>query len=115
MSEQGFQTKNETLYQVVSELEEGKPFGFDEFFAVLTARASEKESRENLKKVFAFFDFEKTGFLSVKNLRKITKELGENIDDADLQEMIDKTDLDNDGLVSEDEFYQMIARKGKAK
>ena len=26
--------------------------------------------------------------------------------------MIDKADLDNDGLVSEEEFYQIITRKG---
>jgi len=42
----------------------------------MTARASDKDSRENYKKVFALFDDEKTGFLSVKNLLKITKELG---------------------------------------
>jgi len=28
--------------------------------------------------------------------------LGQNIDEQELQEMVDKADLDNDGLVSED-------------
>lgn len=46
----------------------------------MTARASDKDTRENTKKVFAIFDDERTGFISVKNLRKITKELGETID-----------------------------------
>lgn len=68
----------------------------------MTVRASDKDSRDNLKKVFALFDDEKTGFVSIKNLRKIIKELGVNIDEAELQEMIDKADLDNDGLVSEE-------------
>ena len=57
------------------------------------------------------FDDEKTGFISVKNLRKITKELGEMIDENELQEMIDKADLDHDGLVSEEEFYVIMTRK----
>ena len=30
------------------------------------------------------------------------KEVGETIDDAELQEMIERADLDNDGLISEE-------------
>jgi hypothetical protein len=29
------------------------------------------------------------------------KEVGENIDDSELQEMIERADIDNDGLISE--------------
>ena len=78
----------------------------------MTTRVSEGDSRATLRKVFALFDDEKTGFVSIKNLRRICKELGESIQEHELQEMIDKADLDNDGLVSEEEFYQIITRKG---
>lgn len=54
---------------------------FDLFLQMMTARVSEKDSRENIRKIFQLFDDEKTGFISVKNLRKITKELGETIDE----------------------------------
>lgn len=66
-----------------------------------------------MRKVFAFFDDEKTGFVSAKNLRRIVKQLGQNIDEQELQEMVDKADLDNDGLVSEDQFYQIMTKKAK--
>ena len=42
----------------------------------MTSRVSDKDSRENIRKVFNLFDDEKTGFISIKNLRRITKELG---------------------------------------
>ena len=38
-------------------------------------------------------------------------DLGENIDEHELQEMIEKADKDNDGLVSEDEFYNVMTHK----
>lgn len=67
----------------------------------MTARVSDRDTKESIRKLFNLFDDEKSGFISMKNLRKVVKELGENIDEADLQEMIDRADLDKDGLVSE--------------
>jgi len=48
------------------------------------------------------FDDAKTGFISIKNLRQVVKEVGESIDDSELQEMIERADSDNDGLISEE-------------
>lgn len=63
------------MFQAFSNAEsEGhKSITFDEFFSIMTARSCEKNTRENMKKVFSFFDDEKTGFVSVKNLRRIVK------------------------------------------
>jgi centrin-1 len=44
-------------------------------------------------------------------LRRVAKELGETIDDSELQEMIERADTDNDGLVSEEEFYNIMTKK----
>jgi Ca2+-binding EF-hand superfamily protein len=61
-----------------------------------------KDTRESMRRVFALFDDEKTGFISIKNLRRVVKEIRETIDDIELQEMVDRADLDNDGLISEE-------------
>ena len=49
---------------------------FEEFIRLMTARISEKDSREDVRKVFNLFDDEKTGYISIKNLRRVAKELG---------------------------------------
>ncbi len=84
---------------------------FSEFLDLMTARVSNKDTREDLKKVFSLFDDEKSGFISIKNLKRVIRDLGENIDESELQEMIEKADQDNDGLVSEEEFYNLMTRK----
>jgi len=38
--------------------------------------------------------------ISIKNLRRVAKELGETMDDNELQEMIERADSDQDGLVT---------------
>lgn len=73
---------------------------FTEFLDLMTARVSNKDTREDLRKVFTLFDDEKSGFISIKTLKRVVKDLGENIDEHELQEMIEKADADNDGLVS---------------
>ena len=41
-----------------------------------------------------------SGFIALKDLRKVAKDLGELTDDTVLQEMIERADLDQDGVVS---------------
>jgi Ca2+-binding EF-hand superfamily protein len=42
------------------------------------------------------------GFIALKDLRRVAKDLGELTDDNTLQEMIERADFDQDGLVSEE-------------
>ncbi|HRI35103.1 MAG TPA: EF-hand domain-containing protein [Saprospiraceae bacterium] len=64
-------------------------------------------------KVFPLYDDEKTGHISVKNLRRVAMDLAEIIEEEELQEMIERADLDKDGLVNFDEFYTILTRKIK--
>lgn len=74
---------------------------FGEWLTLMTKRVNDKDSRANVNKIFALFDDERTGFISIKNLRRVAQELGENISEEELQELINRADTDHDGLVSE--------------
>lgn len=45
-------------------------------------RVSNKDNKQDMRKLFNMFDEDKTGFISIKNLKKIVQDLGESIDDA---------------------------------
>ena len=43
-------------------------------------------------------------------MKNIAKQLGENLTDEELQEMIDEADMDGDGEVNEAEFFRMMKK-----
>ena len=84
---------------------------FDEFLDMMTARMSDKDTREDIQKVFRLFDDDKTGTVSIKNLRRVARELGETMTDEELLEMIERADSDGDGQVTFEDFYNIMTKK----
>ena len=112
MENQGFQYKSPTIFKMVCELDvEGRNrVDFDEFLDMMTENVVEESSKDEVRKVFNLFDVDQTGFIELKNLKKIAKELGENLKEEDIIELITKSDADGDGKVSFQEFYDIMSR-----
>merc|ERR1711890_227119 len=85
----GFEVKNEELKKMVSDVDNdgNGTIVFAEFLEMMTGKMGEKDSREDIEKVFKLFDDDNTNKISFRNLARVAEELGENIDDEELQDM----------------------------
>ena len=63
--------------------------GYDEFLDIMARRIADRSPEEELRKAFELFDEDGTGRISLRNLRHVVKELGENLSDDELQAMIE--------------------------
>ena len=81
---------------------------YPDFLEIMTSKIQERDPVEEILKAFKLFDDDNTGAISLKNLRRVARELGENLQDDELQAMIDEFDRDQDGEISSDEFMYIM-------
>lgn len=108
----GFEPKKEDIKKMVADVDKegtGK-ISYADFLQLMTMKMTEKDSNEEILKAFRLFDDDDTGTISFKNLKRVAKELGENLTDEELKEMIEEADLDGDGEVNQDEFLRIMKK-----
>jgi calmodulin len=75
----------------------------------------DEDQLEELREAFAAFDLDSDGFLTVRELGRLFRQLGQNPTEAEILTMIQKKlDKNVDWKVSFDEFSLMMAPKMKA-
>ena len=114
LSNLGIDAKNQTLQNMMNDIDRNQSgtIDFDEFIEMMTAKMSDKDTPEDLRKVFDLFIGDDTADkIELKHLKRVAKELGENMSDDELNEMIVRADTDKDGKVSFDEFYAIMTKK----
>ena len=110
----GFQVKKAEIRRMMQDVdkESSAIVPFDDFVEMATPKLQSRDTREEIMKVFALFDDDQTGAISFRNLKRVANELGENLTDEELQEMIDEADRDGDGMINEDEFFRVMKKRG---
>jgi len=108
----GFEPRKEEIKKMICDVdkENSGTLTFDNFLNLMARKISEKDSKEEILKAFKLFDDDETGKISFENLKRVAKELGENLTDEELQEMIDEADRNGDGEVDEDEFLRIMKK-----
>ena len=132
----GFQVKKPEVLRLVEQhdVQRTGTIGQASFLEIMHQRISARDPEEELRKAFALFDEEGSGRISLRNMRRIAKELGEPLPDDELQArrardpavlrsmprhgnpcraippqaMIDEFDADQDGEISLDEFAAIM-------
>ncbi|CAF3721493.1 unnamed protein product [Adineta steineri] len=108
----GFEPKKEEIKKMISDIqkENAGTIDFNDFLQLMSQKMAEKDSKEEILKAFRLFDDDNTGKISFKNLKRVAKELGENLTDEELQEMINEADRDGDDEINEQEFLRIMKK-----
>ena len=115
----GFDDNNPTIYQVMAELDNprNKNAGgasFSDFCQAVNYRVPEKESTEELRKVFnLFLDDPNSNTTSLESIKRVADEIGENIEELELNAMLNKASKAGARLTFDD-FVSIMTGKENA-
>merc|ERR1711948_55239 len=114
MTSLGLEQKNEAVFTMIKEIDtDGSgELEFQEFLEMMTARLSDKTPRSEIERVFKLFGNDRTGEISLDNLKRVASELGEEVSNDELLEMVQRNDVDKDGAWTMEDFYAVMTKKG---
>ncbi len=108
----GFEPRREEIKKIISSCikDESDVITLEQFVTIMSEKIADKGAKEEILKAFRLFDDDQTGKISFKNLQRVAQELGENLTEEELKEMIQEADQDNDGEVNQDEFLRIMKK-----
>ena len=112
----GYDEKDPVVYQVVTELDTPRNTNaggasFEDFCQTVNNRLPDKEADEDLRKVFELFvDDPDSDTTSLESIKRVADELGENIEEEELNAMLNKASKAGARLTFED-FVAIMKEK----
>mmetsp|Transcript_59754 Transcript_59754/g.187515 ORF Transcript_59754/g.187515 Transcript_59754/m.187515 type:complete len:253 (-) Transcript_59754:67-825(-) len=107
----GFPVKKDEVLADMREhncLESGR-VGFRSFSKILMERFEQQDPLDAMLKSFRLFDEEGRGCITLRDLRRVSQELGEGLSDGELRSMVEQFDRNHDGEIDEEEFVRVMA------
>ena len=77
---------------------------FEDFFNLLTLGITEEDDTEEIQKAFRLFDQDETGDISFKDLQRVAHEVGDPMDENEINEILEEVDRSGKGAIGEQDF-----------
>ena len=84
---------------------------FEEFLQIVSSCQGDAfDVHEEISLGFSLMDKDKDGFITLKDLKQLCKDLKVDLQDDELDDMIYQADQDGDGKVSKEEFMNILMK-----
>ena len=116
MQSLGFDSKNPTIFQLIADLdtpENNKNGGidFENFVQAINDKLGDKETKDGIERIFnLFIDDPNQNTINLNSLRRIARELGEQMSSDELKDMLERASSNGTELTF-DEFYEIMTKK----
>ena len=106
----GYENARPEIKKIIAQLQKlpQAPIDFPTFLKLVNTTMLERDPIEEINKAFQRFDDDSTDRISFRNLKRVALELGEQLTDDEIKEMLKAADKDHDGEIGHNEFIDLI-------
>lgn len=106
----GHEPRKEDLKKQVAEVDKDNTgqLDFDGYLNIILNKMAERPSQDDLLKAFRLFDRGNKRMIDFGDLKHIASQIGEQIADDELHEMIAEADSSGTGEVGQDDFIRIV-------
>merc|ERR1712146_266422 len=107
MQSLGYESKNETIFTMLAELDKdgNASLDFEEFLGLMSGK-------EEMDKVLRLFDTEAKSVITVKDVHRVAKELGERLSMDEISEIVRRACQDETTMeITTEDFYIIMTKK----
>ena len=80
------------------------------FINMMTKKRDEMDPSEEILRAFRLFSEEGSEGIKVEDIKRVAAELGEGLTDDELKNIMEEADRDNDGVISFDDFVNVMRK-----
>ena len=106
----GYHFTESELMEMVKDIDSNQDgyITFHEFLSSYKERVIFKAHEDKLREAFNLCDCDGDQYITLEELRRIMREVGENLEDKQLISMLKEVDKDNDNRLNFEEFIQLM-------
>ena len=106
----GFDPRKEEVNLIFRDIVKDNNMKYHHFFSIISQKFLDRDPLEDMKVAFHHISDEGHDKLTFKGIQNIAKELGEEISEEEIKNIIFEADKDKDGEIGEDDFIRIMKK-----
>ena len=78
---------------------------FPEFLNMMAKKMENTDSEEEIREAFRVFDKERLGYINTEELKYVMQNIGDQMTEDEIDDMLNEADQDSDGKISYEGVY----------
>jgi centrin-1 len=108
----GFEPTKKEILHMIGEVdpESDGMISLPLFTKMMTKKRDEMDPEEEIRRAFRLFADDSTEGIRASDIKRVAIEIGENLTDEELKDIIEEADRDNDGIITFEDFANVMRK-----